>query len=40
VKGARGSVFYPFTKAVVPVVDVAAGRVIVVPPAETEAREE
>jgi 16S rRNA processing protein RimM len=39
VKGARGSVLYPFTKAVVPVVDVAAGRVVVVPPAETEARE-
>lgn len=30
----------PFTRACVPVVDVAAGRVVVVPPAVTEAREE
>jgi 16S rRNA processing protein RimM len=39
VRGAGGSVLYPFTKAVVPVVDVAAGRVVIVPPVETEARE-
>ncbi len=30
----------PFTKAAVPVVDVAAGHVVVIPPAETEARAE
>lgn len=40
VRGPGGSVLYPFTKAVVPVIDVAAGRVVIVPPAETEAQEE
>jgi 16S rRNA processing protein RimM len=32
--GARGELLVPFTRAAVPVVDVAAGRVVVVPPAE------
>jgi ribosomal 30S subunit maturation factor RimM len=29
----------PFTKAVVPTIDVSAGRLVVIPPAEIEARE-
>ena len=33
--GGRDTVFLPFTRACVPLVDVAAGRVVVVPPAET-----
>jgi 16S rRNA processing protein RimM len=32
--------FLPFTKQVVPEVDIAAGKVVIDPPAETEAREE
>lgn len=35
-----GSAVLPFTRAVVPVVDVAAGRIVVVPPTETEAKAE
>lgn len=35
--GPGGAVMLPFTKAVVPVVDVAAGRLVVEPPIETEA---
>ena len=34
------SFYLPFTRAVVPIVDIAAGRVVVVPPPETEARGE
>lgn len=34
------SFFLPFTRAVVPVVDIKAGRLVIVPPAETEARAE
>ena len=34
----RVSQFYPFTRAVVPEVDVAAGRVVIRPPAEVTAR--
>lgn len=33
------ALLFPFTKAVVPVVDLAAGHVIIVPPLETEVRE-
>lgn len=36
IRGARGSKIYPFTRAVVPVIDVAGGRVVIEPPAETE----
>jgi 16S rRNA processing protein RimM len=36
----RETLLVPFTKAVVPVIDVAAGRVVVVPPAETEDSED
>lgn len=38
VRGPGGSTLYPFTKAVVPEIDIAAGRLVVVPPTETEAR--
>lgn len=34
------TLMFPFTRAVVPVVSVAAGRVVIEPPEETEAREE
>jgi 16S rRNA processing protein RimM len=34
VDGPRGELLLPFTRAVVPVVDVAGGRLVVVPPAE------
>lgn len=34
VEGARGELLLPFTRAVVPVVDLAGGRVVVAPPAE------
>jgi len=34
------TLFLPFTRAVVPVVDIAGGRIVVSPPLETEAREE
>jgi 16S rRNA processing protein RimM len=37
---AQGEVLLPFTKAVVPVVDVAGGFVIICPPAEVLVREE
>lgn len=42
VKPATGgdTLLYPFTKAVVPVIDLAGKRVIIAPPAESEAREE
>jgi 16S rRNA processing protein RimM len=33
------SLLVPFTKAVVPTIDVSAGRLVVIPPAEIEARE-
>jgi 16S rRNA processing protein RimM len=39
IDGPSGSRLLPFTKAVVPVVDVAGGRIVVDPPAESEARE-
>jgi 16S rRNA processing protein RimM len=39
VRGPAGTVFYPFTKAVVPVVDLARGRVVILPPGETVGRE-
>jgi len=39
IRGAAGTRLLPFTKAVVPVIDVAGGRIVVVLPAETEARE-
>jgi 16S rRNA processing protein RimM len=38
IQGASGEQLVPFTKAVVPVVDVAAGRVTIVPPAEVLVR--
>jgi len=38
IQGAGGERLHPFTKAVVPVVDVAAGRVTVVPPPEVIVR--
>ena len=34
------SFYLPFTRSVVPIVDIAAGRIVVVPPPETEARGE
>ena len=37
-KGDKSSAFYPFTKAVVPEVDMAAGTLILLPPREDEAR--
>lgn len=42
VKPATGgdTLLYPFTKAVVPVIDLAEKRVVIAPPAESEAREE
>jgi len=42
VKPAQGgeTLLYPFTKAVVPVIDVAGRRVVIAPPQESEAREE
>jgi 16S rRNA processing protein RimM len=36
----KGTLFLPFTRAVVPVVDVAGGRLVAVPPGEIEARPE
>lgn len=36
--GAGANRLYPFTRAVVPVVDIAGGRIVIVPPAEIEAR--
>lgn len=36
--GKAGSAFYPFTKAVVPDIDIRAGRLTLVPPQENEAR--
>lgn len=38
IQGAEAERLVPFTKAAVPLVDVAAGRVVVVPPAEIEAK--
>jgi 16S rRNA processing protein RimM len=35
--GPQGTVMYPFTRAVVPVVDLAQGRIVIDPPAEIEA---
>ncbi|HXP98252.1 MAG TPA: PRC-barrel domain-containing protein, partial [Telmatospirillum sp.] len=35
--GPNGAVMLPFTKAVVPVVDVAGGRLVIEPPIEIEA---
>jgi 16S rRNA processing protein RimM len=35
----QGTLLVPFTKAAVPLVDPAGGRVVVEPPEETEARE-
>lgn len=40
VLGPSGTVMFPFTRAVVPVVDVAGGRLVVEPPIEIEARPE
>jgi 16S rRNA processing protein RimM len=42
VKPVQGSdtLLYPFTKAVVPVIDLDSRRVVIAPPAESEAREE
>lgn len=34
----KGTAFYPFTKAVVPDIDIAAGRLVLLPPREDEAR--
>ncbi|MEX0809467.1 MAG: ribosome maturation factor RimM [Dongiaceae bacterium] len=38
IRGEGGELLLPFTDAVVPVVDLAGGRLVVVPPAEIEAR--
>lgn len=37
IKGPNGAVMYPFTRAVVPVVDISGGRLVIDPPAEIEA---
>jgi 16S rRNA processing protein RimM len=39
VSGPAGTAMYPFTRAVVPVVDIAGGRLVIDPPFETEARQ-
>jgi 16S rRNA processing protein RimM len=39
IEGPGGVRLLPFTKAAVPVIDLAGGRIVVDPPAETEARE-
>lgn len=39
IRGEVGHAYYPFTKAVVPSLDLAAGRLVIVPPVETGARE-
>jgi len=38
--GGGRSFYLPFTRAVAPVVDIAGGRIVIVPPPEVEAREE
>lgn len=35
VRGPAGAMLYPFTKAVVPIIDLARGRIVIVPPAES-----
>ncbi|WP_376801702.1 ribosome maturation factor RimM [Candidatus Raskinella chloraquaticus] len=39
IRGEVGQAYYPFTKAVVPSLDLAAGRVVIIPPAETGTEE-